>query len=281
MKNVEIINKQYLNRILKNFREEGLSKLHILSDFDGTLLKCFNQGEKISSLISRLRSGNYLPSEYSRRAHELYEIYHPIEVSYVISREEKNKKMQEWWLKHKELLIKYKLTNAIIRRCVEDMIRTKKPDCRSGISELMQYTKMKRIPIVILTAGLEDLTREYLNQKNLYDSHVHIIGNSFHYNQRGEASRIKKLIHVFSKDEEHIRDLSIYRELLTRKNVVLLGDGLGDVDMIKGFPYDHVLKIGFVNEPTKEHIDEYGKKYDVLILNDGSLQYVNQILKKI
>ncbi|MBU2415738.1 hypothetical protein KKH86_00740 [Patescibacteria group bacterium] len=66
-----------------------------------------------------------------------------------------------------------------------------------------------------------------------------------------------------------------------RKNVLLLGDSFGDTEMINGFDYDNLIKIGFLNENVKENLEEYKKNYDVVILNDGSMEYVNDLLNEI
>ena len=51
--------------------------------------------------------------------------------------------------------------------------------------------------------------------------------------------------------------------------------------MIRGFEYDNLIKIGFFNYSDEENLDDYKKAYDVLILNDGNMDYINNLLKKI
>jgi hypothetical protein len=44
----------------------------------------------------------------------------------------------------------------------------------------------------------------------------------------------------------------------TRKNIVLMGDSLGDLHMAEGIPNPHViLKIGFLNRNTQENLMKY------------------------
>jgi 5'-nucleotidase len=62
---------------------------------------------------------------------------------------------------------------------------------------------------------------------------------------------------------------------------MLLGDGLGDIKMIEGFDYDNLIKIGFLNENVEENLEQYKRSYDVLILNDSSIGYVNGLLREI
>ncbi len=65
-----------------------------------------------------------------------------------------------------------------------------------------------------------------------------------------------------------------------RKNIILLGDNLEDIGMVKGFNYDNLIKIGFLNENVEENLEQYKRNYDVIILNDSPLDYVSGLLKK-
>lgn len=42
-----------------------------------------------------------------------------------------------------------------------------------------------------------------------------------------------------------------------------------------------LLKIGFVNDKIEQRIDAYKQLYDVLILHDGTMDYVVRLLKEI
>ena len=74
---------------------------------------------------------------------------------------------------------------------------------------------------------------------------------------------------------------SIFKKIKDRKNVLLLGDSLGDIGMITGFDYDNLIKIGFLNENVKENVEYYKRNYDAIILNDSSMDFINKLLKKI
>ena len=50
--------------------------------------------------------------------------------------------------------------------------------------------------------------------------------------------------------------------------------------MIKGFDYDNLIKIGFINEDVEKNLKYYSKVYDALIINDFSMDYINKILKE-
>ena len=51
--------------------------------------------------------------------------------------------------------------------------------------------------------------------------------------------------------------------------------------MVEGFPYDNLIKIGFLNSDTEKNLEIYKKSFDVVIPNDGDLNFVNNLLEEI
>ena len=99
-------------KIKNEFKKNGLEKIHVIADFDGTLTKTnINKDGKDPSIISLLRSEkyNYLGQEYSDKAKKLFEEYHPIEIDNSLDIKFRKQKMDEWWEKHLNLLIESKL----------------------------------------------------------------------------------------------------------------------------------------------------------------------------
>lgn len=62
----------------------GTANFQVISDFDGTLTRANFEGKKVPSIISVLRDGSYLTPDYAQKAHELYNIYRPIEKDHSI-----------------------------------------------------------------------------------------------------------------------------------------------------------------------------------------------------
>lgn len=97
-----------------------------------------------------------------------------------------------------------------------------------------------------------------------------------------QIGRREPPIHTFNKKEIEIKEIEnpqAYKNLLKRRDVLLLGDTIGDIDMIEGFPYKNLLKIGFLNENVNEQLKHYKKAYDVIILNDGDFSFVNRLVR--
>ena len=237
-----------------------------------------NKG-KVSSIISILRSAtDYLGEEYVKKAYALHDKYYPIEIDPKISLEKKKKAMQEWWELHSDLIIKSGLNRSHLKK----VAISGKIELRQGALEFFDFLNQHKIPLIIMSSnGLgSDIISMYLKHEGgLYDN-VHIISNSFEWDKDGNAVRVKEpIIHCMNKDETVIRDFPVFEIIKDRKNVLLLGDNLEDVGMIEGFDYDNLIKLGIVNENVKENLEYYKKVYDVLILNDFSMDYVNELLK--
>jgi len=51
--------------------------------------------------------------------------------------------------------------------------------------------------------------------------------------------------------------------------------------MIEGFDYDNLIKIGFLNDNINENLEDFKKNFDIVILNDSDMNYINKLLKEI
>jgi hypothetical protein len=61
----------------------------------------------------------------------------------------------------------------------------------------------------------------------------------------------------------------------------LLGDSPGDAHMVDDNNADVVLRVWFLNHDTPENRTLFGGLFDLLILNDGPMDQVNEIIGKI
>jgi len=280
MTSIVITDSEKLEKTKKIILEQGKEKIHVLADFDRTLTKAFVNDRKIPSIISVLRDEDYLSEEYSEKAKALANKYHPIEIDSSISMEEKKKAMQEWWTQHFNLLIK----SGLNKKHLEEVIKDGNIQFRKGTTEFLDFLYENKIPLIIMSStglGGDSISMYLKKQGKLYDN-VHIVSNSYEWDSKGNAVSFKEpIIHVMNKDETAIKDYKVFDLIKNRKNVLLLGDSLGDVGMITGFDYDNLIKIGFLNENIKENLPHYKKVYDVILTNDNSMDFVNNLLKQL
>ena len=252
-----------------------------MADFDKTLTRAFVDWKKRPSLISVLRSQKILWEEYSKKAYDLFDYYNTIEIDPNISMIEKKKEMTIWWQKHLELLIESWLSKKDIDKAINSWII----HFREGAVKFLKETRSKNIPLIIISAnGLwADSNLLFLKQNNVDFENISIISNKFIWNEKWIAIWYEKpIIHVFNKDETVLNDFpEIHMKIINRKNVILLGDSLWDPHMVDGFDYDNLLKIWFLNEKEEELLLEYKKRYDVIIIWDGDMGFINKILDNI
>lgn len=280
MKNVIISNPKELEKAKKSMFESGAKRLHVVSDFDRTLTTAFVDGKKRPSLMSILRDGNYLTSDYAQKAHELYDKYHPIEIDPTIPFEEKKKAMHEWWMTHFDLLIKLGLN----KKDLEKVVDTGKLKFRDGFGKFMNLLHQNSIPLLIISSGGlgGDAIAMYLEREGKLYENVYIISNSYKWDKEGNALGVKQpIIHVMNKDETAIQDFPVFKVIKDRKNVLLLGDTLDDVGMVHGFDCENLIKIGFLNEKEEENLEHYKRNFNVVILHDGSMKHINGLLRDI
>ena len=282
LENIIVNNPEFLEKTKQAIKQAGGAKtLHILTDFDRTLIKAFVNGKNVPSIMSTLRDGNYLTPDYAQKAHDLFNKYRPIELDHNIPAEEKKKAMQEWWTTHFELIIKSGLT----KKEVEAAMQSAQIQFREGFSQFADFLKAHHIPLVIMSSsglGVEAIEMCLAKEGKLYEN-IFVISNAFEWDENGNAIAIKQpIIHAMNKDETMVKDFpEIFNAIKDRKNVLLLGDSLDDIGAIEGFDYDNLLKIGFLNENEKENLAYYQRAFDVIILKDGPIDFVNGLLQAV
>lgn len=276
--NVLITNIEEFEEKKRIFKEQGKEKIQVISDFDRTITKAFVKGMKSSTSWAQFRNKNMIDEDYNKRAHEMFDYYRPIEISTELSKKEKEKKMKEWWNKHLRLLIEKNLSREIIKKVARDPIL----EFRKDSQQLLEELDKKNIPLIFMSAGMGDILVELLKENNLKLKNIQVISNFLEFNDKGIAIKIKsEVIHALNKKEITLKGLPEYEKLLKRKNVILLGDDLGDTEMAEGFPYENIIKIGFLNENIEERLEEYKKNFDVVITHDEDMKFINKLIKEI
>lgn len=277
MNNVHIANPRLLDQKIDKIKKDDNSRFHVISDFDRTLTPAFVDSTKPSTSFAQIREGGYLSGEYLKEARALFDQYRPIEISEEIPLEEKKKLMTEWFEKHLRLMVDYGLTRNII----EDIIRKKKFVLRKGVDKFIDILHEYKIPLLVFSAGVGDLIKTILENQNRMYINTHIISNFFEFDEKGVAKGFTKpVVHPFNKNEGQVVSSPYYSQIKQRRNVLLLGDMPSDLDMLEGMTHDTIIKIGFLNENAEKLLPEYSKIFDAVILNDSSMEFVNDILKK-
>lgn len=281
---IHIGNPAAFQQKLQQLVSGGPDKLQIITDYDKTLTT-----ETSHTSWDMLERGGLLSSTYENATRELAKKYHPIEINPILSLEEKTAAMVAWWGAAHELLVAEKLSRDRLSSRMESFHN--EVVLRLGFESFFAMLAAHKVPVLILSAGIGDMIEFAMAGKDLskYNHvNVHIISNFFEYASSGIVTGFKgKMIHVFNKNEVVVKDTPHYANIASRGNVILMGDSLGDLRMADGVPHDCVLNVGFLHTSAhdKTKVDvllaEYKRRFDVVLVDTDSMEYVNGLLRQI
>jgi 5'-nucleotidase len=274
-----ITNPKKTTKNLYYFKKDGWNKLFVISDFDGTLTKVFYRGKARPSIISILRDENYLSADYSKKAKELYEKYHPFADDQKIPLKRRKKLMEKWWREHYRLLIKSGLKKQHIKKIINSNILK----LREGYKKFFDFFAQNNIPFVIFSSGGlgGDVIKLFLKKNGINYKNIIIVSNFLKWNKKGKMTGFyEPVVASLNKEGFLLKKIpALWRKIKNRNNLIVLGNDISDLTVINGLKIKNLLKIGFLNEEIEKNLKEYKKHFDVLILNDGDLHQVNQLLK--
>ncbi|EGD80360.1 5'-nucleotidase [Salpingoeca rosetta] len=273
---VVIGNQAAFDEKVAKLKKDGAKNLQVIADFDYTLTRFrLDDGKRSASTHAAIEMSKLMSEQFATETRANFEHYYPIEVS-DIPHEDKEKAMIEWWTKSHELMIKHDLR----REYLEDMAGSDRLVLRDGVKEFLQSLKDKGVPIHIFSAGLYDIIHVYLRLHGL-EGMAHVVSNMMTFDDEGKLTGFKgELIHTLNKNSKALRDSPEWQQVQERTNVLLLGDNAGDIGMAKGLDRHTVLSVGFLND-REERLELYKQRYDVVLLGDGDMTYVRNLLADI
>lgn len=265
-----------LDKKLEKFRDGGLTRMHVVADFDGTLIYKRSGGKEVPSVVSVLRNGDYISPDYAAAANALAAKYKPMETDMSLSVEMRKKAMSQWWREHFELMI----GSGLNRRHLEAIVGSAGIKFRDGVLEFLDYLHEHSVPVVIISSsGLGDTIPMLLMREGRMYDNVHVVTNRFEWGEDGRALSIRKpIIHSMNKDEADIPS-EVKKAVRGRGNVLLVGDSLDDPDMVKGSHYDALISFGFLNSGNEKNKAFYNERFDFIIENDGNFDEINKFVR--
>ena len=256
---------------IKNW-EDNL--IHILTDFDRTITTANSE-----SSWGILSNSGLVTKEYEEERQSLYNYYRPIEIDEEIDYETKDKLMTEWWNKHINLLIKYRMSEEIINKAANDI---KVMSFREGAKEFLKNMKERNIPVIIISAGIGNFVKQFLIKNECDFDNIFIVSNFIKFENGIASGIIGNVIHSLNKNEVSLPK-KICDLVSERTNIILLGDNVSDVRMAKTKESTNVLKIGFLDEKVKENMKYFNDSFDVVCTDNTGYDELSSkisILKK-
>ncbi|KAJ3091332.1 hypothetical protein HK102_000924 [Quaeritorhiza haematococci] len=274
IKDVEAVKKK-----LQAIVADGTSHVHIISDFDMTLTRYWDNGQRSVSSHGILMRSQKVSANYKQLTQQLYDKYYPIEVSHTVPHEEKVQAMIQWWTKAHEITMEAKISKQDIMEMVKEV-----PVCfRPQIEEFVKICRDRNIPLLIFSAGLADVIEQVLTQAKLGPSpNMHVVSNKMTFDSNGVCNGFEDpLIHVFNKNEASLSSTDYFPLIQNRRNVILMGDSIGDLRMSEGLSHDTQLSIGFLNHDKERLLSQYLDAFDIVITDDAPLDFVCGLLEAV
>jgi 5'-nucleotidase len=209
-----------------------------------------------------------------------------LEISHEISEDQRAAYMLEWWHKAHDLL----LEQNIFHHDIEDAVRRAREqgvlELRKGAREFLHLLQSERIPCLIFSAGVKATIEATLKQEELLLDNLSLIGNEMVF-EEGTGRLLsfsEDTITSSNKNYSHVHCQAkhYHEQSCHRKNLILLGDNIGDAGMARGFENEEVvLKIGLLHDNVEARLDQFKSEFDVVLLNDADCSFAHQLVKDI
>jgi len=253
----------------------GPANLQIITDFDYTMSRAHKGGAPVDCSWGVLENYSKLPLTYTEKVKILRDKYYPIEVDPSIPVDKKIPLMSEWYTKANLLLAE----SGVRADWFSVMVSESNCELRDSTDQLLSCLHRENIPLIVLSAGIGDLIQEILSHfKVLYDN-VRIVSNFLEFDSKtGSVLGLKTdpCIHMYNKRAPSQEGLE------QRKNIILIGDSIGDVSMADGIQGINVsLKIGFLNKNVEGNLPLYLDKFDVVLVDDQTMNFPMAIIEDI
>ncbi|KAJ8725274.1 hypothetical protein PYW07_016232 [Mythimna separata] len=276
--NVHIRDEAELLQKLNKIIEGGHNKLQIVTDFDHTLTRhTLDNGNTVLTSFGMFRECPSIPQHYKDEDNRLSGIYKPIESDPVMSVEEKTQHMIDWYVAAHSLLKGVKFPRNELMDSAHKMV-----DCfRKGVQDMIEWSKSQQVPVLVFSAGLGESVLAAMKAANFLLPHVKIVSNFLAMDEDDCIVGIKgEVIHTYNKNETAIKHTEYYDMVQQRSNVILMGDNIGDAGMAEGMEHcDTVVKVGFLGINVDGNLDNYLNKFDIVLVNEPSVDAVNAILQ--
>ena len=186
--------------------------------------------------------------------------------------------MVEWWSKHLQLLV----DEGVKFSHVKDIADSGSTAIRNSSYEIFKWTHANNVPFLIFSAGCGNIVVEVLKNDNLITDNVHVLTNLIQFDENGNSVGYnEKVIHVFNKNETELKDIPYNDTITNRKNVIVMGDSVGDSTMAEGLEHSTVLKIGIHNGDDQAKLDSLKENFDIVLTGTDDVNDILELLKKI
>jgi len=277
---VVIADAQGVEEKVKRIIRDGPENLQFIVDFDYTLTRAHREGNPVDCSWGVLENYSELPSSYHAKVQTVKSKYYPVEIDPKLTIEEKIPVMIEWYTKVNQLLAE----SQVQKDWFPKMVSSSNCELRDSTDIMLKQLAENDVPVLVLSAGLGDLIQPIMTHFNVFHSNTVIVSNFLEFDESGKVVGLANkdnMIHMFNKSESSLQGAKS-ESFKNRKNVVLIGDSLGDLKMADGVENpDVVLSLGFLNKNIDDNIETYKAAFDVVLTDDQTMDIPNAIISDV
>ena len=241
---------------------------YIITDFDHTLTE-----KDSTSSWGVLETLNTLNKEAKNKLKDNKNYYLPLENNLNINENKRKKLMKEWADNNLKILNHSNITKKDIKKASYKKNAMK---LRKGVKELLKYTYINNVPVIIVSAGIKEIIENFLKANNCLYENIYIVSNKIKYKNNIFIGFKNKTI--YSSDKHKIKYSHIIKKILKGKGI-LLGDNISDT-LMNPNNKQNILKIGFLNNYT-ENKELFKNAFDIVYEDKVSFKEIINIIKKL
>lgn len=244
---------------------------YVILDFDKTI----TSKKSLDSWMAVIDFEVY-GEECKKEIEELNSKYAPIELDYTLEDKTKEQYMVEWYQKSMDLLYKYQLTDSKLKKALQK--ETLK--FRKGAKEFLQNLHEKKIPVIIVSAGIGNAIEAFLKNKKCYYDNIYIISNFIEFKEDKMQKFTASMIHSMNKKIEGRLPVTLQDTIDKKQYAILCGDIMEDIQMISKEKLSQTITVGFLNHKIEENLKLYQQNYDVVLTEEEAcFQEIEKIIK--
>ncbi|EGR34840.1 hypothetical protein IMG5_000680 [Ichthyophthirius multifiliis] len=260
--------------LIQIYKTHPQQRLDVVSDFDHTITDFYYNNQPVSPSFGILNRSQHVTIEMENQAKEIFEIYSKYENTKQYTFEFKYQKMEEWVKLTAELFVKFQINSVILQNILNDNTLC----FRYGFNDFLKYCVQQNINFIVISGGIQDVIYYMMNQITELNQfqNLMIISNKMLFDNDGNIVGFSdKRVH--SHNKYNLLKHQDYPQL--KKNCILLGDLLHDIYMTKNSSYENQIRFGFAKKD--DEVQNFLKKYDIVLLNQGSYIPVECILRSL
>ena len=256
---IYINNKEKLERIKKE------TNYFVITDFDRTLTT--HASEPSMGIVP-----GYLGGECYVERTKIFEHYRPIELDYSLEKAKKEQYMRNWAKESFNLLSNY-VTEDVIENSLEDA----NLHLRDGAKVFLQELSKKNIPIIVMSSGIGNIVKGFLEKENCINNDTYVISNFFEFEKGKAKIELDNLMATSNKEYKKIPD-EIRQMLNNKKYGMLFGDLVEDLKMIDKEKLENTLTFGFLDENIDTNLEKFNNNFDIVLTENEDFNDVKELL---